>query len=1409
MYSLGINIGSVSVKFAYLRNSEIIKSGIYPHEGNLTSIVKNIFDSFDFDSETKVLVTGNEGRHLFQFNNSPEIDCLDEYLKTSKTKYNAVVSMGGEDIIVYVCDESGSIFDSISGNKCATGTGEFFKQQLGRMNMSINDLNKEDLFKDCTAQKLSTRCSVFMKSDCTHRLNKGQASRGDIVLSLCNVMAVKITEYINKARITNGNILLAGGLSQNNFIINYIKQLLPDINFVIPGYSVFLEAYSAAILAKSQGSLLLEHKDVIKNYDIKFKRYTSLKNLDSKVEYIPAKRGTINPDVEYVLGIDGGSTTTKVCLINIETKEIVADYYNRTHGDPVNALVVCLKEIKNQIENKVDIDKLRISLISTTGSSRELLGVFTGTNAVYNEILAHGKGTSFYYNDVDTIFEIGGQDAKYISIKNQVAIDYAMNEACSAGTGSFLEEAADGDLNIKNVEQIGEIALKSDSPLKFSEHCSAFINAEIRKAIVQGCSKPDITAGLVVSIVSNYLNRVVGNRNIGNKISIQGGVAKNPAVPRAFAMLLNKNLKVPPLPELLGCFGTALIAIEKEKSEIIQKGDYSLNHLINTDFNLEKHITCKSCDNFCSIAVININGTKKMFGGRCSKYTVIKTNKRISNPKNLVAKYHKLLFENKLNINPQTNITVAIPLCFSVFNLFPFYNSFFTKLGVKVLISDDVDENGFSYAEADYCYPAEIAHATVLNVIKKKPDYIFLPHFKDKFDDNSSNHSCTCPITQALPYYIEKAFPELNKSKILSPYISFDETENSSLIKEFIKISKHLGFSKQKAIEAIQFALGEQKTFEKELKHIGKLSLKEINQTEDPVIMLMGRPYNAFTKDANMGIPEKIVSKGYDIVPFNIYADESIDIYDNMYWYYGRQVLQTAKLAKQTKNLYPIYITNFSCAPDSFLLHYLSWIMGDKPYLILELDSHTADAGIDTRIEAFLDIVENYHGDDSQRIAEKPTFNENLKFVAGTEKDIFIYDKKNNIEIPVRNNPDVILLLSNMGNYSTELVAAFVRQYGINAMAFPVADEFTVQTAKDVCSGKECLPAHLVLGSFLQFVKSKDFDKNKTYLLFVPTTTGPCRTGQYFIFYKKILSDLEIDNVAVMTLDSDNSYNELGKGFSKAVWWALLIADYLKDIETTIRACAKDKDKALKYFKEKSEILFQECEKDVKRSIPALKTFAKELKSIKLKYNPTDQKKILVIGEIYVRRDDFAVDELIGHFAEKGIIAKISGISEWIYYCDYVQKTEIFNYGENGNYFKNIFGGNYAEKLKWIAESKYKHIIENKIKNALKPSGLLIDFPDNMDEIMNNCNKHFIENQLYSEISISGGMAYTALHNGYSGVVNISPFACLIGRVIEGIVKPWARQNKKPVISVETDGNPLPLNTINKIDTFTASVLRG
>jgi predicted CoA-substrate-specific enzyme activase len=1407
---LGINIGSTSVKAVLLERGSVAWTESEPHEGDVPATLERILAGHVLPPGTRGLVTGNEGRRMVSLPAAIESLCIEAALRGMGAAPQAVVSMGGEDLVVYTLREDGTIRNSFSGNKCAAGTGEFFRQQLARMDLTLESAAR--IPDGCKVCKLSTRCSVFMKSDCTHRLNKGEATKGDIVVSLANVMAVKVADFLKRARVTSGPVMLVGGVTRNRHLLPLLSQRLPDVQFTVPEDAAWFEALGAARLAGESGAEVPRGSGLVRSNAVKFPRYRPLASAEHLVTRLASRRGAPRPGARYVLGVDGGSTTTKVCLVDADTREIAAAHYGRTHGDPVAALKKCIVEVKTQLAAAgVAEDSIDIVAASTTGSSREILGVFLETPAVYNEIIAHAVGTTYFSADVDTIFEIGGQDAKYVLLRNRVPVDYAMNEACSAGTGSFLEESAAGDLNITHAWEIGEIACAAPAPLRFGQHCSAFINSDIRKAIQQSASREDITAGLVTSIVSNYLNRVVGNRTVGARIVLQGGVAKNRAVPLAFAMLLEREVLVPPDPELMGCFGVALMALEKLEAGLIDERPVMLDAVLGSDIRYEKEIQCRACDNYCGIRNLVVNGHRHLFGGRCSKYANLRKRKGAGDEAaavDWVERRNALLFDqcaaDPSSLVARRRYAVGVPRCFSVYAFWPFYSWFFHSLGVRTVISGTVSEAGAARVESGYCFPAEIAHGEVQDLLDQGVDFLFLPHFRDLESMDAKVQGCFCPITQSLPYYIRRAFPEIAEAQVLAPVVSFKYGRERAL-QPFVEMAARLGFSAAECQAAFDVAWGRQMDYQRRARALGTEALEAARTGGKPVIALLGRPYNAFAREANMGIPRKFTSNGATVIPFDILPLEADLPFPNMYWYFGQQDMAAARMLEKEENVYVAYISNFACAPDSFILHYLRWIMGSKPFLVLELDSHTADAGVDTRVEAFLDIIEGYRTKVGRGSPERYSNGWSLETVDGAAR---VRNAGTGEVLPVRGSSRVKLLLSNMGDLSARFLAASFRCAGWNAEAMPVPDARTLAFARRHVSGKECLPSHLVLGSALQYFASDRYRKDEVYLLFVPETTGPCRTGQYAVFYENLFRDLRLPNVVVMRLGSDASYNEMGADLSRHAWWGLVLADFLKDVETVLRTCAVDPEQARTVFARWCDVLVRVAETDVTAVLPRLEAMADALRAVPLARAPASCPKVLVVGEIYVRRDDFAVDELIDMFSRKGIIAKVSGVTEWLYYCDFAQAYELKKKLVLRPVLERAFSPEFRDMMTWYALQMYKGHVVRMVKKALAPCGLVPASPHDMDAMMELARKQFVSLELESEITISSGASAMAMAEGYSGIVNVSPFACLIGRVIEGVLAPWARDEGHPLMSVEIDGNLLAPTTVNKLEVFMLNVLR-
>ncbi|MFA5405493.1 MAG: acyl-CoA dehydratase activase, partial [Ignavibacteria bacterium] len=1042
MLSLGICIGASTISFVKTKEQSgivsILEYKSIIHEGNPKTYISEYFKNFE-STDYSIIVTGRKFKELINAFTISEPEAVEESVKYLglNSEEKAIASLGSESFMVYHLNSSGSIDNVITGNKCASGTGEFFLQQIRRMDLNLSDTSKIEEIE--IPYSVSGRCSVFCKSDCTHALNKG-VPKSQVVSGLAKMIAEKTIELISKQN--SKKILLIGGVTKNNSVVRFIKNRYPDL--IIPPESSYFEALGASIFGLKNFHKI-DISKLFKHHSHTFSTLKSLNNTESKVIFKEILKGKAEKGDECIIGLDVGSTTTKAVIIRVNDNALLASVYLRTNGNPVQAAINCYKELKEQVLTDINIIGL-----GATGSGRNIAALHALTKGVVNEIIAHAVASAYFDKDVDTIFEIGGQDAKYTHLTNGVASDYAMNEACSAGTGSFLEEAAKETLNI-NYLDIGEIAFKSDAPLNFNDQCAAFISSDIKNASHEGASREDIVAGLVYSICMNYVNRVKGNRPVGKKVFMQGGVCYNKAIPYAMSNLINKEIIVPPEPGLMGAFGVALEINNRINLGLLDKSDFKLDNLINREFKYINDFVCaggaEKCDRKCGISLFEVEGKKYPFGGACNKYYNERNNFVADTGKHNYVNIRQDLVFNKYidkNLYKKSVARKRIGISRSLLTntLYPFYHNFFNKLGLEVVLSDGADECGKDKIQSSFCYPVELSHGFFGNLLKKNVDYIFLPHITQMDSHSEHQYNRLCVFVQGECYYLKSTFrdeiekKESKNTRFLNPVIDFTLPEEE-LKNIFIGIAKDVGKDKKIAMSAFDYSYNRFNEMQNEFKELGRKALKEIESNSDNLgIILFGRSYNAFAIEANLNIPHKFASKNITIIPHDFLPNEIKDSYENMYWYSGHQILSNARFVKKHKQLFGTFITNFSCGPDSFILSYFRRIMGDKPSLTLELDSHSADVGIDTRIDAALDIIKNY-----LMLKSDESIDENVQSI--NPMKIFTEDKKISIVDSYDNkigitSKEVEVLIPSMGRYSSDAFAAVFRSLGINCRSLDV-----------------------------------------------------------------------------------------------------------------------------------------------------------------------------------------------------------------------------------------------------------------------------------------------------------------------------------------------------------------------------------
>ncbi len=1417
MESLGLCLGASTVSIVRIRKSgdqvEIVRTESINHEGNpRNTLLKALDDIQDLES-LKIAFTGRKFINFVKLSTVSEPEAVEKaygFVKPKDSDYRVVVSAGGETFLVYHLDDEGQIQGIQTGNKCASGTGEFFLQQIGRMNLTLEDVSNLGISE--APHTVSGRCSVFCKSDCTHALNKG-VPKGQVVAGLAKMMSGKVVELLRK--LPKKNVMLVGGSSKNHTMIHYLQKEIENLH--IPDEAPFFEALGAALWALDNETEPYQGKDqVFFQRKSAFSYLSPLEDFKDMVVFNERPRGVPEAGDVTILGLDVGSTTTKGVIMRLRDKKILADCYLRTDGDPVAASRNVYRSLDEQIDQPIEIIGLGV-----TGSGRQIAGLHAMTDGVINEIIAHAAAAVHFDPEVDTIFEIGGQDAKYTYITNGVPSDYAMNEACSAGTGSFLEESAKESLGLP-VTEIGKVAYTGENPPNFNDQCAAFIGSDIKNAAQEGIPVNDIVAGLVYSICMNYCNRVKGNRPVGAKVFMQGGVCYNEAIPAAMAALTGKEIVVPPEPGLMGAFGVALEMERRIERGLIQRESFDLKTLANREVEYGNSFVCgggkEKCDRRCEIARIKIEGNSYPFGGACNRYVNMIRNLEVDkNALDMVDYRRRRVFRDlQVPDSGDARPVIGMNRSFLVNTYFPFFNAFFDSLGFRVTLPDEVDPEGIDMQGAAFCFPVEISHGYFQNLLNMNVDTLFLPHIKGVPTDNENPETCTCVFVQGEAYYLPATFEDSSSKRILSPYFDFSMGFEKCL-EDFQNVAKELGKTAQDGKLAFEAGIAAQDAYKTDIRAKGAQALKEIEEDPDSLgIVIFGRPYNSFVGEANKGIPGKFASRGYRVIPFDMleFEDEQVERIETMYWSMGRMILKASSLVKKHPQLFGAFITNFSCGPDSFVVGYFRDEMGKKPSLTLELDSHTADAGLETRIEAFLDIVHYYRELESKKQISVETD----EFVAAEtiiHEGTPVIATSDGRKLPL-NHPDVRIIMPAMGLLAHDALVRAFAAVGINAYGLPFADEEILKLGRGNSSCKECLPLQTTIGQLIKYLRD-DKPPNEVTAYFMPAANGPCRFGQYNVFSRKWIKRNKIPNVAVLTLNAGNGYMGLGDNFTLPAWRAVVIADIMYEVWATLLAGAKDRERAMELFFSEWKDIVEVIPKSWGKIKAQLKRSAKVLKKIELKIPYEQMPKIMLTGEIYVRNDRISLQNLVEKLAERGFVVRTSQNSEWFKYIDWLMKT-----GVEGESTDIPFWIRYYVKM----------FFERRIHKLLRPTGLFFNEILKVEDLV-EAGEKFINPKLTGEAVLTVGCALHEILHPSCGIISIGPFGCMPSRVAESVLSEKftagekqellmktngdraqygdllkVKDRKLPFLAIETDGNPYPQIIEARLEAFSLQAKR-
>lgn len=1361
---LGLDIGSVSVNLVVVDpDGRVLREEYRRHLGEpyrtAYRLLTDLAREFPLDSFRLAGCTGMGGKVLSELLGCPfvnEVIALARGTFHFHPEVKSIIDMGGEDAKLILVDREGDkqvIVDFAMNTMCAAGTGSFLDQQAHRLGYTIEEFSTLAL-KSTTPPRIAGRCSVFAKSDMIH-LQQGATPDYEIVAGLCQAVARNLKSNIAKGKKLTPPVAFQGGVAHNLGVRKAFMEVLElaEGELIIPPHFCALGALGAALVTAEEppAHFALDLAPLEEYLAREAEPEHPLPRLKPPADpgydrYAVAEPPPLGSDTEAYLGIDVGSISTNVVVIDKDLR-VLAREYLMTAGRPLEAITEGLRRVGKRLAGRV-----KIMGAATTGSGRYLTGDFIGADVVRNEITAQATAAAAIDPEVDTIFEIGGQDSKFIALDNGAIVDFMMNKVCAAGTGSYLEEQAE-KLGISIKEEFGRLALEAEKPVRMGERCTVFMESDIVHHQQRGAAKDDLVAGLSYSIVYNYLNKVVEDRRIGKKIFYQGATAANQGIVAAFESVLGKPITVPPHHDVTGAIGAAILAMRERTWKTSRFKGFDLAERKYTIQSFE----CQSCPNRCEIRQVQIEGERPLFyGSRCEKYEVDTRRVQVDLP-DLVREREDLLYGPEPPAEgPRGQVGIPRTLYFQEY--MPFFRTFLEELGFGVVLSPKTNKavirQGVECLAAEPCYPVKVAHGHVLDLLKNGVKRILLPSIIDLPHKHPEVKSgVVCPMVQSLAYTLPTAIDVASYgARLLTPVLYFGRGKER--LREGLRdLGRMLGVSRFAVDRAMEKALAAQEDYYRRLWARGREILSGLKEGER-LMILIGRPYNALDPGMNLNLHRKLRQLGVLAMPMDFLpldeVDSLLEEVKPMYWRFGQKILGAAEYIRKDPRLYGIFITNFGCGPDSFIEHFFREQMRGKPYLEIEIDEHSSDVGAITRLEAFLDSLKNV----TPQEVERPTSPFRYRVTGALKRRIY---------------------LPPMTDHALALVAAF-QACGGDAMLLPESDEETLALGRRLTSGKECYPLILTTGDLAKMVKRPDFDPDKS-AFFMPAANGPCRFGQYRRYHRLVLDELGYPQVPVYSPDqSESMYEEVGmvgKDFDRIAWRGVVAIDLLEKKLLQTRPYerqAGEADKVYQYYLDKVYRTLRD-----RGDLPAV------LKEARLAFDDLalnghgDKPLVGVVGEIYVRSNRFSNENTIREIEALGGEAMMPPIGEWLLYVTHTSRRRAWQARKYRTllhlWLKHLVQTKDEHQLGHLFHGSIRHLEEPTIAQTLKMA------------------RPYLHPSFEGEAILSMGKAEDFYRKGASGLVNLMPFTCMPGTVVNSLFHRFRQEHDNiPFLNLSFDG---------------------
>jgi len=1387
----GLDIGSTTVKLSILDSeNKPLYCNYQRHQLDLLNTVIGLIDNAPANLQNvpmTVCATGSGAITLSQKAGiafEQEVIACTKAIKTLLPKVDVAIELGGEDAKITFFDQSS--IDQRMNETCAGGTGAFIDQMAQVLQTDASGIN--ELAKNHkTIYPIAARCGVFAKTDIMPLLNEG-AAKEDIAASVLQAVVNQTVGGLARGRAIRGNISFLGGplffLSELRSIFIESLELKPE-NVFFPDNAHFFVSFGAAILGSKDKITLSDLRakfEGLKSENISraeaalpplFKDKAEFDAFAQRHNKAAAKKIDLkDAEGELFLGVDAGSTTTKAVLIT-NTKEIAYSSYGSNNGNPLQSVVDVLKDIYAKLPAKAEIAGACV-----TGYGEALIKAALGFDEGEVETIAHYKAAFHFNPKVSFILDIGGQDMKCIYVKQGLIDKIILNEACSSGCGSFIQNFAQS-LGY-SVADFADLALFAKSPVDLGSRCTVFMNSKIKQAQKEGASAGDISAGLDYSVIKNALYKVIKISNpeeLGDNLVVQGGTFFNNGVLRAAEVLLNTEVTRPDIAGLMGAFGASLIALQNKRSStsLIEKEKLE-------EFSCKMRNTrCKGCENKCLLNItIFPDGKTFISGNRCEN--VLQNKKVQSFAFNMFDYKYKRLFDyyKPLPAEKAPRGEIGIPRALNMYEDYPFWFEFFTSLGFKVVLSDPSSNALFnegleSIPSQTVCFPAKMVHGHIENLVKKGLKTIFYPcipleikEFKDA--DNHYN----CPVVGSYPEVIRLNMGVLEEEKInfMQPFLPFDNIKK--LITRLHKEFKGYGVTRKEIVLAALKARASLNLFKRDIREQGALQIKDIKENGKPAIILAGRPYH-IDPAINHGVADLIASQGMivlseDSVAHLAGAMPKINFVDQ--WMYHSRLYRAAVLATKIDSLELVQLNSFGCGLDAITTEQVEDILSKsgKIYTVLKIDEGSNLGAVKIRIRSLLAAIKERKG---------------LKF----GEDIFEGTKFSEFTKEMRSS--YTILCPQMSPIHFRLAGSLMRSYGIKLEVLPKVSKADIEEGLRYVNNDACYPTIVVVGQLINALKSGKYDVHKTAMI-ITQTGGGCRATNYIGFLRKAAEKAGFGNVPVISLSATNTAlsKTLGVTFGllKDALLALLYGDLLMRLSNRMRPYELHVGQTDALVE---EWLIKLSSKIKKTYIGGFKNtvrkMVKEFDAIPVQ--KIKKPKVGVVGEILVKFHPDANNNLVSVLEKEGAEAVVPDMTDFLLYC---MLDGVFKHKYLSGSFKN-------RAISWVALN-YVEFLRSIVRKQLRKSKNFSSYhttkelSEKASEIISVCNQTGEGWLLTAEM-------LELIEDGVDNIVCIQPFGCLPNHITgKGVMKELRRRYEDVnIAAVDYDPGASEVNQINRI----------